>query len=294
MITGWACKTAIIDLTLFTVFFNGLSYANWRLFYTEKTRYKSLMSVSLLNRGGKPALAYAYTPPRPHTSAPLVMFCGGYRSDMNGTKALYLEAQCRARGQAYLRFDYSGHGQSGGVFSNGTIGDWAQDSADILSAVHPDGPVLLVGSSMGGWMALLLALRQPKRIAGIIGIAAAPDFTDDLFEHRLSPAQKLALFRDGIVHVENDYSDEPYIFTCRFYEEARQHRILDQPRACSFPLVLIQGKQDADVDWRTAETIKQRFESPVEIVYIEDGDHRLSRPQDLALIDEKIRLLSGL
>lgn len=270
-------------------------YANWDLFYTEKTRYKSLMSISLLNRGEKPALAYAYTPAAPNTTAPLVMFCGGYRSDMNGTKAMYLETQCAARGQAYLRFDYSGHGQSGGVFAEGTIGDWAQDSVDILNAVHSDEPVILVGSSMGGWMALLLALRQPERIAGIIGIAAAPDFTDDLFANRLSPSQKLALFRDGIVHVENDYSDEPYIFTCRFYEEAQQHRILDQPRSCNFPLILIQGKQDADVDWRTAETIKQRFEQgPVEIVYIDDGDHRLSRPQDLALIDEKIRKLSSL
>lgn len=254
------------------------------------------MSISLLNRGGKPDLAYVYSAGAANTTAPLVMFCGGHRSDMGGTKALFLEAECRARGQAYVRFDYSGHGQSGGQFEHCTIGDWAQDTLDVLQAAHPQGPVLLVGSSMGGWMALLLAQRAPERIAGLIGIAAAPDFTDDLFEHRLSAEQKKQLFADGVVHIANDYSTEPYIFTRAFYEEAQHHRILNQPRAFPFPVILLQGKQDADVPWQTAEAIKTCLSAGagVEIIYIDDGDHRLSRPQDLALLDEKVRMLSGI
>ena len=246
------------------------------------------MKVSYLDRGEQPRLAYVYSPPSDGSVLPLVMFCGGYRSDMNGTKASDLESRCRARGQGYLRFDYSGHGLSGGTFEEGTIGAWAQDALDILENIHPHGPVVVVGSSMGGWMALLLALRSPERMAGLIGIAAAPDFTDDLFENRLDEHQKKELFEKGVVYVENDYSDEPYVFTRAFYEDAKQHRILTQSRHFDFPVILIQGKKDLDVHWRTAETIKNYLTGRVEIVYVEEGDHRLSRPQDLDLIDGEV------
>ena len=161
------------------------------------------MSVQYLQREGKPDLAYIYTPPASAgATLPLVMFLGGYRSDMQGTKAEYLEQQCKARGQAYVRFDYSGHGQSQGEFDDGTIGSWLGDATDILDHVA-SGPVVLVGSSMGGWIALLLAQKRAAMMHALIGIAAAPDFTEDIY-CRLNGAQRQELEENGVAYVPND------------------------------------------------------------------------------------------
>ncbi|MCB1562500.1 MAG: alpha/beta hydrolase [Alphaproteobacteria bacterium] len=251
--------------------------------------------VSYLRRAGKPALAYRYSPPDPQKSHwPLVMFCGGYKSDMEGTKATWLEAQCRARGQGFLRFDYSGHGRSEGAFEDGTIGAWMEDALTILDEIA-QGPVLLVGSSMGGWIALLLARARAGKVQGLIGIAAAPDFTEELYALRLSDAQKIQLAEQGYAEIPNDYSDEPYHFTKNFYEEAKEHLLLTHSQTVDFPLRLIQGMQDKDVPWETALKIQKNYDGPeIDTIFVDDGDHSLSRPEDLTLIDKEIKSLSGI
>ncbi len=237
-----------------------------------------------LEREGQPRLAYHYTP----GSSPMVMFCGGYRSDMGGTKATYLEAQCAARGQGYLRFDYSGHGDSEGDFNDGTIGAWFSDALAILDEVA-QGPVILVGSSMGGWMALLLARARPERIAGLVGIAPAPDFSRDVYA-KFSDEHKRIMDEQGFVEIPNDYSDEPYHFTKAFFDDGDRHLVLDQPQSVTFPVHLIHGQLDVDVPYELSIKIQEMYgDSNVRITFVEDGDHRLSRPQDLELIDGVIQ-----
>lgn len=250
------------------------------------------MTVEYLERPAKHRLAYVYTPPAKDNSQPVAVFLGGYRSDMSGTKARYLEAQCRKRGQGYLRFDYSGHGESDGVFDECLMGDWKQDALDMIDHINPRS-VVLIGSSMGGWISLLVARERSDIVSAMIGIAAAPDFTEEIFHKRLNDEQREILMRDGQVLVPNDYSDEPYCYTKQFYEEAKDHLLLSSPQSLSVPVTLLQGKEDKDVIWQTAEAIKAHFtDAPVNVHYIEDGDHRLSRPQDLELLDKTLRALS--
>lgn len=255
-----------------------------------KTQISQDSNIQTLARPGQSALAYVYTESTGKgKKLPLLMFCGGYRSDMSGTKALYLEEACRARGQAYVRFDYSGHGLSEGRFEDGTIGQWKQDALDILNHICPAGPVVFAGSSMGGWIALLLATSWKGTLKGLIGIAAAPDFTEDIYA-RLTPAQKAALEQDGLLDVPNDYSNVPYSFTYGLYDEAKKHLLLNKERPIDFPMCLIQGMRDQDVPWETAARIQKIFTgAEVDIVLVNDGDHRLSRPEDLDLIDREIR-----
>lgn len=251
------------------------------------------MNVKYLERAARPRLAYVYTPAAGQGGDyPLVMFMGGYRSDMTGTKAAYLEEQCRARGQAYLRFDYSGHGLSEGRFEDGTIGAWAQDALDVLDHVSK-GPVVLVGSSMGGWIALLVSRARAGIVKGLVGIAAAPDFTQELYA-RLDKAGIAQLEKTGQAIIPNDYSDEPYVFTKIFYEEAKKHLLLHEKHRIDFSVRLIQGMLDQDVPWQTAIKIQQTFEGgEVDVVFVDDGEHRLSRPQDLELIDREVAGVSG-
>ncbi|MGB4107448.1 MAG: alpha/beta hydrolase [Alphaproteobacteria bacterium] len=248
--------------------------------------------VQKLSRPGRPSLAYVYTESAGEgKKLPLLMFCGGYRSDMNGTKALYLEEHCRNRGQGFVRFDYSGHGQSEGLFSEGTMGSWAQDAADILNHIAPSGPVIIAGSSMGGWVALLLALSWKGTLSGLVGIAAAPDFTESVY-NRLTFTQKKEFHEKGHVRAENDYSDGPYEFTLALYDEAKEHLVLDRSRRLDCRMILIQGMKDKDVPWETAVKIQKTFSGgDVDVVFIEDGGHRLSRPEDLEIIDREIRSL---
>ena len=250
--------------------------------------------VQFLKREGQYDLAYVHVPAHGEgVKLPLVVFCGGYRSDMSGTKAIYLQEQCAARGQAYLRFDYGGHGQSGGEFKDGTIGSWFSDALDVFDHVVGEGqPVIVVGSSMGGWMALLLAKMRAGTVRGVVGVAAAPDFSEDLFA-RLSPAQQKEMMSTGHVDVPNDYSDEPYHYTRVFYEEAKTHLLLGTAQHNDFPIRLVQGMKDADVPWQLTAQIQKAYKgAPVDIVLIEDGDHRLSRPEDLEIIDREVVALS--
>lgn len=245
-------------------------------------------NVTFLQRPALYPLAYVYS----EGTDPLVVFLGGYRSDMGGTKATYFEEQCRKRGQAYLRLDYGGHGQSGSTFDQGTIGDWARDAIDVINHVAgKERPVILAGSSMGGWMAFLVARSERINVTGLVGIAAAPDFTEDIYA-RLGDDLKADLERNGFAMVPNDYSDEPYRFTKSFYDEAKAHLVLGQGLRTCFPVTLIQGMLDKDVLPKTAAKIKEGLSgAETKIIYVEDGDHRLSRPQDLELIDREIQAI---
>jgi len=220
---------------------------------------------------------------------PGVVFLGGFNSDMTGTKAEDLAAFCAARGQAFLRFDYSGHGASGGRFVDGTIGRWAEDAACALDRLT-QGPQILIGSSMGGWIALLLALRRPERVKGLIGIAAAPDFTARMATE-LPAEARAALQRDGIWYRPSAYGD-PYPITRVLLEEGRNHLLLQGPVPLSIPVRLLHGQQDPDVPWELSLKIAEAVTGPdVQVVLVKDGDHRLSRPQDLALLRRSLAAL---
>ncbi len=223
-------------------------------------------------------IAFVRTPGR----APGIVFLGGFRSDMGGTKALHLEAWARERGRAFLRFDYSGHGASSGAFEDGAIGDWAEDAAAALALT--DGPQILVGSSMGGWIALLLALRDPARIAGLVGIAAAPDFTEDDIWPALDDADRAVLARGEPVLRPSAYG-EPDPITPRLIEDGRRNLVLRAPIPAPFPVRLLQGTADADVPVSVALRTLDRLEGPdVHLRLVRGADHRFSTPACLALI----------
>ena len=233
---------------------------------------------SLLRRADAQTIAYRAT----DGAMPGVMFLGGFMSDMTGTKATALEAHCRRAGRACMRFDYSGHGASGGMFRDGTIGAWRDDALAVLDRIA-GGPQVLVGSSMGGWIMLLVALARPERVAGLVGVAAAPDFTEDLIWSRLDGAARQTLAEAGVIERPCDYGQDPYPITMRLIEEARSHLLLRAPIALDCPIHLLQGMVDEDVPWRTALQIADLVESSnVVIELVKDGDHRLSRDRDIA------------
>ena len=224
---------------------------------------------------------------------PGVVFCGGFRSNMSGGKAEYLEAECIRRGQGFLRFDYTGHGRSDGRFEDGTIGSWLGDTLAVLDRLT-DGPQVLVGSSMGGWIAALAALARPERIASLIGIAVAPDFTEELVWDRLSDGQREQLTREGLLLRPSDYDEAPDPITLRLVEEGRAHLLLNGPVAIDAPVRLIHGMADADVPWQQSLRLAERIVGPdVRLTLIKDGVHRLSRPQDLELLAKELERLSA-
>lgn len=232
-------------------------------------------------------LAYHRTP----GTGPGVVFLGGFRSDMTGTKALHLEEWARAQGRAFLRFDYSGHGASSADFEDGCIGDWAADATAALDALTT-GPQLLIGSSMGGWIALLLARAQPHRIAGLIGIAAAPDFTEDSLWAGFSNTQRAALMRDGRLALPSDYSADPYIITRKLIEDGRQHLVLREPLPLPFSTHLLQGAADADVPPAVALRLLEHATGPdLRLTLVKDADHRFSSPACLTLLTQTAQTL---
>ena len=230
------------------------------------------------------ALAGAYLP----GEGKVVVFLPGFASDMQGTKALFLRDECAARGRAMLRLDYSGHGQSGGRFEAGTIGRWAADAEAVIAAAAPERSLVLVGSSMGGWIGLLLARRLGACLAGFVGIAAAPDFTAELMEPALGAAEREALARDGMFFLPNPYG-APTPVTAALLEDGRRNLVLGGPIPLDAPVRLIQGQRDAEVPWRTALRIAEAVRgADVRVTLVKDGEHRLSRPQDLALIAAEV------
>lgn len=205
---------------------------------------------------------------------------------MTGDKARFLDEFCAKRGQKFLRFDYSGHGQSGGAFEDGSIGAWLADSLALVDRVT-SGPLVVVGSSMGGWIGLLLALARPDRVKAFIGVAAAPGFTEWIWQRELTEEQRQECLRKGSVTLPAPFGP-PITFRPHFFEDGRRQDLLGKAvlSSLSIPVILLQGKQDKDVPWRTAEDIAQAL--PVgqcDIVYVADGDHRLSRPQDLECLE---------
>ena len=218
-------------------------------------------------------------------NSPTVAFLHGYRSDMGGTKALCLEAFCRRRGLGFLRFDGFGHGASSGDIHDGTIGRWVDDAVAALETLTA-GPLLLVGSSLGGWIALLAALRLRHRVAGLVGIAAAPDFTEDLMWGTFTPAQRRQMLETGEVTLPNAYDPaDPWRIPRRLIEDGRNHLLLRDTVNLLCPVRLIQGQRDADVPWQTALRLADCLASDdVAVTLIKDGDHRLSRDEDLALL----------
>jgi len=223
---------------------------------------------------------------------PTTVFLPGFRSDMQGSKALALDAWCASRGSAFLRLDYAGHGASGGAFTDGTIGAWRDDALAVIDACS-SGPLILVGSSMGGWIALLVALARAPRIAGLVGIAAAPDFTETLMWDAMAPRERAALLRDGVLMVPSQYG-EPTPITHTLIEEGRRHLLLGARIAIDCRVRLLQGQRDPDVPWETALRLSDRLTSEdVRIHLVKDGDHRLSRPSDLALLCATLGELLG-
>ncbi len=249
------------------------------------------MSVSFLKREGAPALAYRLEE-RPGTALPPIVFLGGFRSDMEGTKAAYLAAMCERKEQTYLRFDYRGHGKSEGAFMDGTIGLWLEDALAAIALVSAP-KIVLIGSSMGGWLGLLATLAQPEKIAGFIGLAAAPDFTRDMKAH-LSEVQKEELLSKGFIQVPSDYAPEPYSITQRLLEEGEGHCLMDGPINITCPVRLVQGMKDTDVPWQTAHRLLNQLRSADKKVYLrEQSDHRLSGAEDLALLETLASELSS-
>ncbi|MFV0491243.1 MAG: alpha/beta fold hydrolase [Pseudorhodobacter sp.] len=218
---------------------------------------------------------------------PGVVFLGGFKSDMQGTKAIFLEDWARGQGRSFLRFDYSGHGESSGAFVDGAIGDWAQDAIRAIEALT-DGPQILVGSSMGGWISLLLARAMPQRVAGLVGIAAAPDFTLSM-EAEMSEAQRREMAETGRVERPSDYSDDPYIITRRLIEDGRRQLVLDQPLNLPFPVRLLQGTADTDVPPSVALRLLEHIDAPdLRLTLVKGADHRFSTPECLALISDAV------
>jgi pimeloyl-ACP methyl ester carboxylesterase len=214
-------------------------------------------------------------------AGPTVVWLGGFRSDMAGTKAQALADWAQASGRAYLRFDYFGHGESGGDFREGTITRWREDALAVLDELI-DGEAVLIGSSMGGWIACLAAMVRPERVKAMVLVAPAPDFTEKLMAPEIPPEGRRALRDDGVWLRPSDYGD-PYPITAALLEDGARWSILPGPVPIEAPVRILQGGEDPDVPWRHALELAQVIKSPdVVFTLIKDGDHRLSRPQDIA------------
>ncbi len=228
-------------------------------------------------------LAYHQTPGKP----PGVVFLGGFKSDMEGSKALHLEAWAKRTGRAFLRFDYSGHGQSSGRFTDATIGDWAADARAAIDSLA-EGPQVLVGSSMGGWISLILGRDMPEKIAGLVTIAAAPDFTEDAFWAEFDETQRAELRTAGQVALPSEY-DAPYIITRRLIEDGRKNLVLRDPLNLPFPVRYLQGSADKDVKLSVAMSLFEHSRSPdMRLVLVDGADHRFSDAACLALIEATV------
>ena len=218
------------------------------------------------------------------STKPGVVFLGGYASDMTGTKVSFLAERCAEEGCSYLRFDYRGHGQSDGDFKLGTIGAWLEDTLNVFEQLTK-GPQVIVGSSMGGWLGLLLCLQRPERIKAFVGIAAAPDFTEELMWQRLTPDQRQKLEQEGVIYDEKAPPDHRIPLTMKLVEEGRHHLLLHTVINIHCPIRLLQGLSDTEVPWQYALRITRNVVSQdTRIHYIKKGDHRLSQPDDLHLL----------
>ncbi len=220
---------------------------------------------------------------------PGILFLGGFKSDMTGTKAHYLEQWARDQKQAFIRFDYSGHGQSSESFEEGTIGNWLEDAQQVLEQLT-QGPQLLVGSSMGGWLSLLLARANPDRIKGIVTIACATDFTEKLLIPSLSEQQLETVTQLGKIEVPSEYDQQPVVISQVLLTEGHGHLLLNSTINIRCPIHMIHGLADEDVPWDISlQTLQQVETNNVSLELVKDGDHRLSKPTDLERISEALK-----
>ena len=226
-------------------------------------------------------------------SGPGIVFLGGFRSDKSGTKALYLEDWARKRDRAFLKFDYSGHGASAGDILDHTIGDWVEDAQAIFRALTR-GRQILVGSSMGGWIALLLALRMPDRIAGMVTVAAAPDFTEEHYWKQLTDEQRAAMEGEGQIEVESEYDEAPYVITHRLIENGRNHLVLKNELPLPFPTRFLHGTEDNAVPVETALRLFRHASGPdIRLTLVKGADHRFSNDACLKLLGDTLSEVSG-
>ena len=241
----------------------------------------------ILTRAGDTTIAYD----RLTGKNPGIVFLHGFKSDKTGGKALAIEDFCRKRGQAFVRFDASGHGESGGSFEEGSISQWTDDALSVLDSLT-EGPQILVGSSMGGWIMLLAALARRTQIVGLLGLAAAPDFTEELMFRSFDLEQKQSLLRDGRVLIDGAYGEPPYPITRRLIEDGRQNLLLQGPINLYCPIRLIHGLRDDDVPWRTALRLQDHLASDdVEVTLVKSSGHRLSEPDDIARMQDSLERL---
>jgi pimeloyl-ACP methyl ester carboxylesterase len=241
------------------------------------------MTLQRLLREDGETIAYL----RSHGKQPQIVWLGGFKSDMGGTKAQALAAWAERRGQAYLRFDYFGHGQSSGRFRDGTITRWRDDALAVLDGLCA-GPQILVGSSMGAWIALLAARLRPERVTGLLLLAPAADFTEALIWGRMDPEMRSAVMENGEWLRPSVYGDSPYPITRVLIEDGRKHLILDGPIVLSCPVHILQGMQDPDVPWQHAMRLMDRLTGDPVLMLMKNGDHRLSTPADLMRIEHAL------
>ena len=221
-------------------------------------------------------------------AGPGIVFLGGFKSDMNGTKAVFLEDWAKAQGRAFLRFDYSGHGQSSEAFTDGCIGEWAADALAVLDQLT-DGPQVLVGSSMGGWMSLLVARARPEWVKGLVGIAAAPDFTEDSMWNGFSDAQKDEMVRTGRVELPSYYDDGPYVITQKLIVDGREQLVLRAPLDLPFPVRLLHGTADVDVVMDVPLRIVEHVScDDLRLTFVKGADHRFSDDACLQMISDAV------
>ena len=218
---------------------------------------------------------------------PQILWLGGFKSDMGGTKARALDDWAARRGQAFMRFDYFGHGASSGAFAEGTISRWRDDALAVIDRLS-EGPQVLVGSSMGAWIALLAALARPERVKGLLLIAPAADFTENLIWARMSPQIRCEVMEKGSWLRPSAYDDGPYPITRGLIEDGRKHLLLGGPIEIDVPIHIVQGMQDTDVPWQHAMTLMERLSGNPVLTLIKRGDHRLSTPADLCRVEQAL------
>jgi pimeloyl-ACP methyl ester carboxylesterase len=256
--------------------------------------------LTIPDLAGGPAwrIARRLTPATRPEAGPGLVWLGGFASDMTGTKAQFLAQKAQAQGRACLRFDYSGHGASEGRFTDGCIGDWLAQSVAVFEA-STQGPQILIGSSMGGWLALLLARHlaaagASARLAGLVMLAPAVDFTEELIWPELDAAARAELMEKGVWARPSDYAPEPTPITRRLIEDGRRHLLFGGMIRTHAPVHILQGMADPDVPWRHALRLVEHMSAdPVTLSFIADGDHRLSRPQDLAQLAAAVDLVAN-
>jgi pimeloyl-ACP methyl ester carboxylesterase len=248
--------------------------------------------VGTLALGPGRTIAYRQVLPDPDVRRPTVVFLGGFMSDMTGRKAAALAEFCARRGQGFLRFDHFAHGESSGTMEEATVGGWERDTVAVLNRLT-EGPLVLVGSSMGAWVMLLAALAQPHRIHALIGLAAAPDFTEELVWNAYTPEEQAKLMHEGKIIEPSPYGERPYVFTRELIEDGRRHLLLNGPIAIEAPVRLIHGIADRDVPYTISLRLAEKLTTKdVVVSLIKGADHRLSRDEDLARIAETVAALS--